>query len=220
MDAQQSQTAEASPRKKHRRRRKKTTLKSLKDQIRQLKANQSSNELTAPLASPSSDPAEHPASAQFAEESAAIIAEAGAAPSADAGAQPGDVSEMPGQKLQLPWGMEIDLTQVNVRQHYVPTLFNALAKGFGEEFQIEEWEKEIWAPALTGCANRYLPPLLASTDRPELVLLTMAVASYAGTRIGAIRQLIKQHTSARGKSMAGSLGIPTSSDSPDAAKLT
>lgn len=217
LDVQENQTAELSPRKKHRKRRKKTTLKSLKDQIKALKASQSSGESTTLSASPSSEPAEHPASREFAEESAAIVAEAGAVPS-DVG--DGELPTMPGQKLQLPWGMEIDITQQNIREHYLPTMFKALAKGFGEDFDIEEWEKEIWAPALTGVANRYLPDLLSKTDRPELVLLATAVFTYTGTRIGAIRRVIKQRSSERVTSIPGSPDTSTFSGSPDAAKLT
>ena len=81
--------------------------------------------------------------------------------------------------------MSLDISQQNVREHWLPAMFKAVAVKFDNpELELEAWEMEIWAPAVTGIVNKYLPELLAKTDSPEWALMGVAVVTYAGKRWG------------------------------------
>lgn len=67
--------------------------------------------------------------------------------------------------------------------HWIDVPFKILARIFDDDdCELEEWEKEIWIPAVQGVLNRYLPEFLRMTDKPELAMLGIAAATYCGMR--------------------------------------
>lgn len=175
--------------------------------------------------SSSTDLVNRDAAETFASASAGVVAAAGvqtdATPTTEGS---GGVQELaPPQLLDLPYGMQIDISQQNIRAHWLPILSNALVAGFkNPEMGFAEWEIEIWAPALTGVTNRYLPDLLKLTDRPELAMLAAAMGSYVLARVKLIRAMMdakkRAASSGAGTSTAGSPVAPPSSASPEPGK--
>jgi hypothetical protein len=162
--------------------------------------SQSSSPSPSPQSSPGTiGPSSEGAAAEFAAASAVVIAEGGAAMAGEPEAAPDP------QLLQLPYGMEIDIRQQTIKEHWLPVISNVLIARFhDEEMGFAEWETEIWAPAITGLANRYLPELLKATDRPEWAMFGVAVLSYSAVRLDKLAPLLK-HVPVLGKFL-----VPTS----------
>lgn len=144
----------------------------------------------------------------FAAQSAAIVAEAGAAGVVPASGEPPAPDP---QMIQLPYGMVIDIRQQTIKQHWLPMLSKAvIAATHDEEMGLAEWEEEIWAPAVTGIVNHYLPSLLENTDRPEWAMLGVAATTYAVVRLHKFGPLLRK-VPGLGKLIPGATSAPGTS---------
>lgn len=64
--------------------------------------------------------------------------------------------------------------------HWIDVPFRMLAVAAkNETLALEEYEREMLAPAVAGVLNRYLPDILKRTDHPELAMLGLALTAYA-----------------------------------------
>ncbi len=109
-------------------------------------------------------------------EAAAAAIEAKAAPS-DA---PAEALAAPDLMQQMAQKFVAGLCSEDQVRKYIDVPFNAasvLAKQ--DALKLQEWEKEIWVPAVVACGQRYGPDLLKQTDKPELMMLAMAAVTYA-----------------------------------------
>jgi hypothetical protein len=127
-----------------------------------------------PSAAASSVGSTVPLPENFAAESAAILEEAGASSSPAGPADGGGISA----DAALPSAM---FSEAAVKE-WIHVPFKVLASALQDEtFEIaEDWEKQCWTPGVTACLNKYIPEFLKHTDKPELVLLALAAASYLG----------------------------------------
>jgi hypothetical protein len=69
-------------------------------------------------------------------------------------------------------------------KHWLDIPFKMLAGALqNPDAELKPYEREMFAPAIAACGQKYLPDLLRKTDKPELAMLGMAVCAYA-VRVG------------------------------------
>lgn len=115
-----------------------------------------------------------------------------------------------------------EISQDTVRK-WIDVPFDAIAAGTKhQELKLNDFERAMFTPAVTGCLNRYLPDFLKNTDSPELAMLLVALTVY-GVRIGAGPLIVKildrnkakpGDSSAPVTATAGSPGSTPTSDKP------
>ncbi len=112
---------------------------------------------------------------------------------------------------------------------YADIPWRAIAKKYGNKWELTESEKELWTPAVTAILNKYVPNWLKESENKELWTLLMAAAiiaiprsEWVGNLIDKIMQSMPAATEASTTQNQPSVGTDTqvSSESLDAENLS
>jgi hypothetical protein len=96
---------------------------------------------------------------------------------------------------------------------YIDIPFKILAKKFkNPDFELQDYEREMFLQPVTDCINKYVPEWLKATDRPELYLLGAVIIAYL-MRVGLIDWAQKLWKKAKGDTSEPATETPDSPES-------
>jgi hypothetical protein len=90
--------------------------------------------------------------------------------------------------------MEINISQECIRAHWMPVISSIMEKaGKDPDFRLDDWEIELWAPAITGLSNRYIPAWLSAIGSPEWAMFMAALTTYIVMRLDKFAAMLAKY---------------------------